>query len=370
MKIFSLILACFFFTFAASAESAADVLIDYVEKNLSPEEYKQLRSKWENKMLEDTKRWLTWEDQMSNHTKAWRTNETINFLKYLEDRIGKKALLGRIKAFDFLTEMSFYGFLAHIDFYERFLDKKEVTNQLKKSLIGFQSGDLEEMERAVKYIEHLVGREVLVSMMKKDISSFPKTDVNTLENVFKNVSSIVGRKQAEILIKENLSSFIELDEEKMENIIEVVQDRAAYALLGKEVDKDKRKRMARKILIDAIISDFEGFASFSRSRLGGIEHYLQKKFDLPDFESFEITGKHIKTFMQIKVESIEAIPFEFRWSTPIEWELNISEKRKVTDVLKKNPKILSDIDALRPLSDHHRSFYLESKQSECVRNFL
>ena len=163
MKIFSLILACFFFTFAASAEKAesgAEVFIDYVQRNLSPEEYKQLGSNWEN--------------EISNHTEEWLKNEASEFLKMLEEIIGTKGALERIKKLSFSKTMSLGGLDARIQLYGAILGKKEVLNMVKASLDGFDSGDVDQISRVILYINNLLGEDALISMMREDIRPFSK----------------------------------------------------------------------------------------------------------------------------------------------------------------------------------------------------
>ena len=296
-------------------------MVHYVKSHLSLEEYEKLGSNWKNKI--------------SNYTEEWFKNEAVKLLEYLENRIGSKAVLERIKDLDIPKRISFYSFLARVHFYETFLDEKEVTKHLKKSLSSFQYGDLDEMGKIAIYVESLVGREALISMMKKDISSFSEFDIYKLTGAFESIADIVGKEKAKVLLKENFLTFTKLDRGGVQSIIRFIEER---------LDSKNRK----EALVDIMISDFEGFVYIDGFSIREIEMYLERKFHLQGTDFVDkMVRNNIRNFLKSTpgVGTFEKIIKRFESEIR---DREMDSRAIILDILENNAKVLLHLENFEP----------------------
>ena len=295
MKIFSVILAYFFFSLTIQTEmvqaemtkGAAEVFISFAKESLG-EEY-------------DSKMGPEWEKGISFHTRYWSKERAFQFLTYLEARIGKKAALQKIKPFSRLSGLAFDDFLGRIHFYEGFLGPEGVTERLKKSLLGFDIGNAEEMEKVVKYVENLVGRKALILMMKRNLNSFSEIRLLELRNNFKYITSLIGEEEAKILIEKNFLAFKVIGK----NIKRIKEN---FKFLKAYIESSiKEKAAVKEILTDMITSNFRYFFLFDSNKFEKIRSYLKNQFSLSDQEIIERMRKNLLFFSQIRIKSLKDI---------------------------------------------------------------
>ena len=352
MKIFCLILAYFFFTFSASAESAksgAEVLIGYVKNGLNSKEYKELGEKWER--------------DIAFVTQNWSISQSKHFISLLKKRIGEKALLERVKNLFFQKNpvRDLPNFYKRIRFYETFLGKEEVTKKLQESFYVFLRGNLDQMKSAINYLENLLGRDTLISMMKDDIGSFSGVGMNKLKNVSESIIDIVGKKITKELIIKNLVLVIQLPKEG----IRVFKDNVEFIrknIKPPNTGDDAQLRTHQEVLGNIIIFNYIPFMLFDKYELFKIEGYLESKFSLTDTSVHDITRNNIEYFLTTKLDDFKEVIEYF------ESEMNSSgkdSKKVLIKILKQHPEILSNTD-LKTFKNIFRHFENQIGKNEAI----
>ena len=160
----------------------------------------QLGEYWQNQMPRN------WESRIMKYTTFWKREDMDSFLNYLINRIGEEETLNRVKSSSYFNSLRYKDFLDRILLYEKYIGVEEVTNRLRKSLSGFNEGDVKKIEKVVQYLEEDMGlqRAAIKEAMKSNLQGFTIAKVSELEKVVKYLEEDMGLQRA--AIKEAMKS--------------------------------------------------------------------------------------------------------------------------------------------------------------------
>ena len=184
-------------------KNAGDIFIQRAKLYFREEFEEEKNKKYKNMTYEEAfqkRMGSEWEDKIKEATKNWTTEDSIAFLNYLSNRIGKTAALNRIKSTSYFRDiLSYRRFIERVEFYEGYIGEEGVTKRLSRSLGGFGRGDIKKIKKVVEFLEEYLGsREIVQKMMLKSLAGFSRlmdgakaqTNLNNIKDVITYLKSI------------------------------------------------------------------------------------------------------------------------------------------------------------------------------------
>ena len=100
---------------------------------------------------------VSWESRITKNTAAWSVENVQSFLSYMVDRIGREYTIKRIKSPSYFRTMRFAAFEERVKLYEEYIGVIEVTRRLRRSLGGFDRGNVNEIRGFIGYVTKYMG---------------------------------------------------------------------------------------------------------------------------------------------------------------------------------------------------------------------
>ena len=135
---------CFLFisfsTFSLDCEegfSADSVFVDFAKKHLGESWAETMGSKWEKRI--------------TYFTKKWNREDAEDFLVFLQNRTGTEDTIKRIKLPSYFHTINYKQFRNRVSLYEEYIGEAGVTLRLRRSLGGFDRGEISGIRAVIKY---------------------------------------------------------------------------------------------------------------------------------------------------------------------------------------------------------------------------
>ena len=164
-----------------------------------------------------------WKKNITENTQHWKIEEAEKFLDFLQERIGKEKTIERLKASSLFSAVRYESFVQRVLFYERYIGREGVNNNLSKSFKGFERGSISRIEAFVHFLEqefsNKFGELWIRGNMKDNILFASYGNKDEFIKVQNFIHQQFGETFAEELIKKQTLSFIQARRQQLEPVL-------------------------------------------------------------------------------------------------------------------------------------------------------
>ena len=162
---------------------------------------KQIGESWVDEMG------IQWQQRITRATRYWSRKDARKFLNFLDNRIGIKDTIERIKFPSYLKNIRYQNFINRVSLYEEYIDESEVTIHLRKSFGGFSQGQIDEIRAVIEYVKIYIGEEDMKKRMEQDLLGFSKVKLLALKRIVRYMEMHIGTDLTKEKMKRDLESF-------------------------------------------------------------------------------------------------------------------------------------------------------------------
>ena len=113
---------------------------------------------------------------------VWTRGQAIEFLDFLEGRIGQKNTVQKlIHSHSYFHINSYKNFLNRVSFYEAYIGEQAVNKHLNKTLLSFMKGEPKEISLVIKIVKNYLTEEEIKKLMIKNLESFARANPEKLK---------------------------------------------------------------------------------------------------------------------------------------------------------------------------------------------
>ncbi len=151
-----------------------------------------------------------WERRITHATRHWSQKDAEDFLNFLQNRIGVEDTIKRMKSPSYFSIIRYQSFIARVSLYEEYIGESGVTIRLRKSLGGFEQGQVDEIRKVIEYVKNYIGEENMKELMTRNLRGFSNAKLSELKQVVKFVEIHIGTNLTKEKMKRDLESFTRL----------------------------------------------------------------------------------------------------------------------------------------------------------------
>ncbi len=294
-------------------QSAGEVFISYVHRRVGEDGVLKMGSHWKKSIVENTQH--------------WEVSEAENFLDFLQERIGEKKTIDRLKAPSLFAVMKYQSFFKYVHLYERYIGEEGVNDNLSKSLKGFDRGSLDRVEKFINFLEEKFpdkfGENWIPDNMEENILFVARGNKKEFSKVQDFMNENFGEVFTDELIKKHPVSFSQarlkqlrpvlnflkgyLEEEDLQHVLEnnisvlieiqINQFKPAVELLEEYIGKEETVLKIRKSLSTLRLAQ--------RGHLKSVIRFVEKRIGRTDVRAKLIHSIH--GFNRISVAHLQSL---------------------------------------------------------------